>query len=242
MKKLSICITFALIAGTSLADTLELTDGRTLEGTLVGVSNGIVMFETSEGVQAFPQDQVSGMSTGAAAAPAPAAEVQPAPAGKQGVTVPAGTRMVIRMVDTVDTSQHSAGHRFRGQLEGALAVNGETVVPRGTFVHGTIVAAQQSRRASGRSELAMTFTDLMIDDQLVPIATEGLAAQGQSEGGRTVGRTARAAAIGGLIDGSDGARTGAKVGLGASILTRGSSINVPAGTMLETTLRVPLDL
>ena len=64
----------------------------------------------------------------------------------------------------------------------------------------------------------------------------------QGEGRNTVGRTARAAAIGGLIDGSDGARTGAKVGLGASILTRGESLQVPAGTLLETQLRTPLDL
>ena len=41
----------------------------------------------------------------------------------------------------------------------------------------------------------------------------------------SAGRTARAAAIGGLIDGSSGARTGAKVGLGASIITGGANIN-----------------
>jgi hypothetical protein len=86
----------------------------------------------------------------------------------------------------------------------------------------------------------MEFTDIMIDDQLYPFATEGLAAQTDNEAGRTVGRTARSAALGGLIGGSSGAKTGAKVGLGASILTGGGSINVPAGTLLETSLRVPL--
>jgi hypothetical protein len=80
----------------------------------------------------------------------------------------------------------------------------------------------------------------MIDDQLYPIATTALSARTQGEGGRTLGRTARAAAIGGLIDGSKGARTGAKVGAGVSILTGGSSINVPRGTLIDTTLRTPL--
>jgi hypothetical protein len=84
----------------------------------------------------------------------------------------------------------------------------------------------------------MAFTGIMIDDQLFPIATEGMAAQTEGEGRRTVGRTARAAAI----DGSDGARSGAKVGMGAPILTRSESLNLPAGTMLETALRVPPDL
>ena len=80
----------------------------------------------------------------------------------------------------------------------------------------------------------------MINDQLFEIATEGMQAQTKNEAGRTVGRTARAAAIGGLISGRSGARTGAAVGAGASLLTSGQSINVPAGTILETRLRVPV--
>jgi hypothetical protein len=72
--------------------------------------------------------------------------------------------------------------------------------------------------------------------------TAGLKAQGPNEAGRTVGRTARAAAIGGLYGGSSSAKKGAKVGLGASLLTSGSSINIAAGTMLETSLASPLVL
>ena len=80
----------------------------------------------------------------------------------------------------------------------------------------------------------------MIDNQLIAISTGGIEAQTGNEAGRTVGRTARAAAIGGLIGGSSGARTGARVGAGAALLTSGASINVPAGTILETTLAQPL--
>ncbi len=88
-----------------------------------------------------------------------------------------------------------------------------TIAPR-----GTITAAQQSGRMAGKSSLSMEFTDIMIDDQLYPIATAGLAARTGGEAGRTVGRTARSAAIGGLIGGSKGAKTGTKVGAGASRL------------------------
>jgi hypothetical protein len=80
----------------------------------------------------------------------------------------------------------------------------------------------------------------MIDDQLFPITTGDLSAQTGGEGRRTVGRTARAAAVGGLIGGSSGARTGARVGVGASILTGGASVNIPRGTILETTLAAAL--
>ncbi len=111
-----------------------------------------------------------------------------------------------------------------------------TVAPKGTFVHGRIAQAKQAGRVAGSSELTIEFTDLMIDDQLFEISTSGLTAQTGGEAGRTVGRSARAAAIGGLAGGSSGARKGAKIGAGVSILTAGASINIPAGTIVETRL------
>ena len=48
------------------------------------------------------------------------------------------------------------------------------------------------------------------------------------------------AAVGGLANGSKGAKNAAKVGLGASLLTSGNSINIPAGTLLEFQLAAPL--
>jgi len=240
MKKLKVVLAAALavaMSGSLLADTLELADGSILEGDFVGSSNGIVMFNTGDSIEAFPEDQVVGifLSSGVATAQAKVAASDPT-----SITVPAGTRLVIRTTDTIDSSRHGAGHRFRGQLEGALVVSGVTVAPRGTYVHGVVTQARQSGRAVGSSELSMEFTDIMIDHQLFPIVTTGLSSQTGGEAARTVGRTARAAAVGGLIGGSSGARTGARVGVGASILTSGASINVPRGTILETTLRSPL--
>ena len=108
------------------------------------------------------------------------------------------------------------------------------------MVYGRIAQARTGGRAVGSAELAIEFTDIMLNDQMYEIATQGLKAQTGNEAGRTAGRTARAAALGGLVSGSSGARTGAKVGLGASILTSGASINIPAGTLVETNLRTPL--
>lgn len=240
MRKVTRIVALFLLASVvnlSWADSLELADGTLLEGDFVGSSNGIVMFNTGDSIEAYPESEVVGifLSEGVATAQAiAAAPSQPA------LFVPAGTRMTIRMIETIDSKRHGVGHKFRGQLEGALVVDGITMVPRGTFLYGTVTNAKSSGRAVGSSEMAIEFTDIMIDDQLFPIATGALAAQTGSEGAKTVGRTARAAALGGLIGGSSGAKTGAKVGLGTSILTSGSSINIPAGTLLDTELRVQL--
>jgi hypothetical protein len=212
------------------ADTIELADGTLLEGDFIGSSNGIIMFDTGGGIEAFPEDKVVGIffSSGVATKEKETAA---------SVTVPTGTRLVIRTIDTIDSSRHSVGHRFRGQLEGALVVDGITAAPRGAYVHGRITQANQS------SNLAGTFTDIVLDDQLIAISTGDLEVQAANDGGRrAVGRTARAAAVGGLMGGSSGARRGARVGVGASIIASGSesSINIPAGTIVETTLSAPL--
>jgi hypothetical protein len=240
LKKLFVLIIAgisALTASSLLADTLELANGEIHEGSFIGSSNGIVMFDTGAGIEAFPQDQVVGLyfSDGVATAES----LIEADTGGQ-IIVPAGTRLVIRTTDNIDSGQHSAGHRFRGQLEGALVVDGVTVVPRGSFVHGRIAQSSEGGRVAGSSSLAAEFTDIMINDQLIPISTGTLAAETGGEAARTVGRTARAAAVGGLMGGSSGARTGARVGVGASILTSGSSINIPRGTIVETTLSAAL--
>jgi hypothetical protein len=240
MKKF-IAVATGLVATLStvalLADTLELANGQIHEGNFVGSSNGIIMFDTGAGIEAFPESEVVGVffDSGVDTAIARLEDT-----GPTQITIPAGTRLVIRTTENIDSRQHSAGHRFRGQIEGALVVDGVTAVPRGSFVHGRIAQASQAGRVVGSSELSAEFTDVMINDQLIPMSTGTLAAQTGGEAGRTVGRTARAAALGGLIGGSSGARTGARVGAGASLLTRGASINIPRGTILETTLSGPL--
>ena len=239
MKKILtfvVALTATLATAPIFADTLELVDGRLLEGNFIGSSNGVYMFDTGSGIEAFPEYKVIALYVSAGVEAAMAMVEEP----RGQVVVPAGTRLVIRMSDTVDSNTHGAGHRFRAQLEGALVVDGVTAVPRGTVVQGRITQAQQSRRATGSSELAIEFTDFKIDDVFVPIATEGLQAQTQNEAGRTAGRTARAAVVGGLVGGSRGARYGAIAGATASVLTGGASINIPRGTIVETSLRTPV--
>ena len=158
----ALALTAALLCNGALADTLELADGTLLEGDFVGSSNGIIMFNTGAGIEAFPESEVVGifMSSGVETRqqemeemvpppqPQPAAAPPPPPKPKT-VTVPAGTRLVIRTSDTVDSRRHSAGHRFRGQLESAISVDGNRVLPRGTFVHGRVTQASSGGRAIG---------------------------------------------------------------------------------------------
>ncbi len=113
--KIALIATMALIsAAASMADTLELANGEVHEGSFVGSSNGIIMFDTGAGIEAFPQDQVVGVffSSGVATAEATIAAPEPS-----AVTVPSGTRLMIRTTEAVDSSRNGVGHRFRNVLD-----------------------------------------------------------------------------------------------------------------------------
>ena len=155
------------------------------------------------------------------------------------VTVPAGTSFLVRTTQTLSTSNVSSGHRFTARLEADLVADGVVVAPRGSTVYGVITQAKKSGRLAGKSSIAFTLTDIMINNQLRPVVTSEVSGESANTAGKTAGTTARAAAVGGLIDGSSGAKTGAKVGLGVSLLSRGNSASVPSGTLLDFRLLQP---
>ena len=156
------------------------------------------------------------------------------------ITVPSGTRIMARMVDSVNTQQHAKGHKFTAKLEGDLVADGKVIAPRGATLYGIVADMTKARRVAGKASLLLQFTDVMINNQLVAISTTPLEAQGPETAGKSAGQVARGAAIGGLADGSKGAKTGAKVGAGAAILSGGDQISVPSGTLIEFQLQAPL--
>jgi hypothetical protein len=53
-------------------------------------------------------------------------------------------------------------------------------------------------------------------------------------------KVVRGAAIGGLAEGSSGAKTGARVGLGTAILSGGNQVAYPPGTLIDFQLTAAL--
>ncbi len=156
------------------------------------------------------------------------------------VTVPAGTYLMVKLDSALNSKQHKAGHKFTATLEGDIVVNNTVVAPRGSKVYGQLTESKKSGRLAGKSEMQITLTQILINNQLKPIVTSGVKAVTDNTAKNTVGKTARFAAIGALADGKKGARTGAKIGAGVSVLTSGNQINIPAGTLLDFTLGAPL--
>ena len=101
------------------------------------------------------------------------------------IEVPAGTGLLVSLVEGINSKHDGAGSRFTAILEADLVVNGHVVAPKGSEVYGRLTSAKRGGRAFGRAELHLELTDLSLDGQRHPIGTdteEVLAEWGFSEG------------------------------------------------------------
>jgi hypothetical protein len=170
--------------------------------------------------------------------------------GSKTVTVAAGTRILVRMIDSVDSSKQKAGYRFTAALEANLQAYDVTVAPKGTTVYGILAQASSSGKFKGSSQLILELTDIVINGTSYPLMTTDYEVKGKGEGGNTakkvLGGAGLGALIGGLAGGGKGAGIGALVGLGAGTAVaatkKGEQVSVPSESLLEFRLEHPTKL
>ena len=175
------------------------------------------------------------------------AATAPQPGASQTVTVPAGTRIMVRMIDGVDSSKNHVGDKFRASLEENLVVNGVVVAHKGADVYGRLAEAKGAGHIKGKSELKLELTDISINHQLQPIMTGEYDVAGKSRGSNTAKKVGGGAAVGAVIGaiagGGKGAAIGAGIGAGAGtaiqVFTRGEQVKVPSETLLEFRIEQP---
>jgi len=227
------------------ADVLELKNGQILNGKYVGGTAGTIRFDTGNGTQVIETAQATALTfTGGGAAPtAPVpVAVTPAPVAAPAastVTIPAGTMLLVRMVDPVSSSD-SQGKRFTTTLDADLAVNGVVAARTGTKIYGRVQSANQAGRYAGQSKLDLQLTELAAGPNLVPIMTSGYTDASARSGGKTVKGAAVGAGVGAIAGGGQGAAKGAAIGALASGLKKGESLTLSSGTLLEFRLQQPV--
>jgi hypothetical protein len=249
-----------LFVAIATADTLELKDGRVLQGRYLGGTQAVLRFEENGNVETFNVNDVVALtfthgSGSAAAAPkyAPAPAPAPAPvharavAADGTVTIPAGQSVLVRMIDSVDSSKNHVGDIFHASLETDLTVNGAVVARKGTDFYGRLAEAKEAGHMKGSSELQLELTRMVIDGHDYPVVSSDYTLQGKGRGKNTAEKVGGGAALGAIIGaiagGGKGAAIGAGVGAGAGgavqVLTRGQQVKVPSETLLEFRLQQP---
>jgi hypothetical protein len=270
MKRISLGLILAVLGAVVLvavpvsADTLELKDGRVINGRFMGGTAAQLRFEANGGIEAFSVDQIVALtftSTGhtgntyntpaPALAPVHRSSTSAASSGEsQRVTIPAGTPLLVRMIDSVDSSKNHIGDKFHASLENDLIVDDVVVARRGTDAYGRLAEAKEAGHISGSADLKLELTDIAIDHRSYPVMTGEYEAKGKGRGANTAKKAAGGAAVGAIIGaiagGGKGAAIGAGVGGGAgaavNVITRGQQVNVPSETLLEFRLTQPVSV
>jgi hypothetical protein len=256
-----------LFVGVAVADTLELKDGKVLQGRYLGGTQAVLRFEVNGEVQTFSTNDVvaltfTGRSGNAAPMAAPvvapantaphaalAAQATAAPIPLPGgdVTIPAGQSLLVRMIDGVDSAKNYVGDVFHASLETDLTVGNSIVARKGTDVYGRLANAEKSGTFTGKSELQLELARMVIDGKDYPLVSSDYTLQGKGQGASTakkVGGIAAAGAIIGAIAGGGkgaaiGAAAGGATGAGVQVLTKGAQVKVPSETLLEFRLQQP---
>ncbi len=250
-------VVLILAASMAPADTLELKNGSQIKGKFLGGTETEISFQVGSTVQQYSVADIVSLkfdSDGVADAPAaqpqsslpdnpaPVAAVEMKPAN---VIIPAGTQISVRTIDAIDSADNSVGDRFQASLEEPLTLEGSVVVEKYALVYGRLTESKESGTFTGRSQLRLELTGIVVNGKTVPILTGEYEVSGKSRGASTAKRTLGGAALGAIIgaaaDGGQGAAIGAGAGAGAGagseIITRGDRVKVPSETLIDFTLQ-----
>jgi len=254
--KCGLLTVLTLAASAAWADTLELKNGSLIKGKFLSGTETEISFQVGSTVQKYNVADIVSLKfepEGAAGAPAPQpqsslpdAPVAAAPVATRPayVTIPAGTQISVRTIDAIDSSKSMVGDGFEASLEGPLSIEGRILVPDEALVYGRLTQAKESGTFTGRSQLRLELTGIVVNGKMVPVVTGDYAVNGKSRGASTAKRTLGGAALGAIIgaaaDGGQGAAIGAGAGAGAGasseIITGGGEVKVPSETLIDFTL------
>ncbi len=251
-----------LTASMAWADTLQLKNGSVIKGKFLGGANTEISFQVGSTIQKYNLADIVSLKfdpEGAATAPAPqpqssqprsslpddpgtTAHVEMKPAY---IAIPAGTRISVRTISTIDSTDSLPGDHFDASLEDPLFLDGHVVIARDAAVYGRLTQAKESGTFAGRAKLRMELTGIVVNGKLVPLVTGEYEVTGKSRGASTAKRTAGGAALGAIIGGvagggegaAIGAGVGATAGAGSEIITETDQVKLPSESLIDFTLQ-----
>jgi hypothetical protein len=251
-------VALCLAAVAARADSLELKNGSMIKGKFSGGTQTSISFQVGSSVQSYDVADIHSLrfeSEAQGASPSIPSKQPSVPLSTEkenevaksssSVTIPAGTRISVRTIDSIDSTRNRVGFRFQASLEEPLWVDGNVVVPKGADVYGRLEGSKETGTFTGRSELRLELTGIVVHGQTVPLVTGEYEVSGKSKGESTAKRTVGGAAIGTLIGAlagggkgaAIGAGTGAGVGAASEIVTKCDQVKIPSETLLDFTLQ-----
>ncbi|HLK50971.1 MAG TPA: TrbI/VirB10 family protein [Bryobacteraceae bacterium] len=185
----------------------------------------------------------------------------PGPAAPSEITVVAGTRIPMTLRNPIDTKHSHEGDRVYLETAFPVTVDGRIVIPRGSFVNGTVTTAKAAGVVKGKGELFIRFDSLTLPNGVTRDFRSRIASAdtvdgkldrkegtitGERDKGKIAKTTAEGAGIGGGAGGiagaaaghplpgvGVGAAAGAAAGLASVLIKHRPDAALPAGTTVE---------
>jgi hypothetical protein len=216
-----------------------------------GCNRGQVTHVAADG-SAAPSELYGGVKTAAVNTPAETVPAYPpsvsAPSRRSDLVLPPGTRVRVRLAQTIDTKRDRAGDRFSATLDEPLVVGNRVAVPRGTPFEGHVVTSAESGRFKGRASLALRLDSFTLRGVTYDVNTNRPARVSKGHKKRNWlwigGGSGGGAAIGAIAGGGAGALIGA--GAGAAAGTVGAAftgkrhVTLPVESPVTFALQAPV--
>ena len=251
-------VVLCLLAPAAWPDSMELRNGSIINGKFVGGTENEIRFQVGSSIQEYKTTDIVLINLDSKDTDADSLKRRPSNersrsysnAAPTYVTVPAGTRISIRTIDAIDSTKNRVGDRFQATLEESIVLDDNVVVPKGSDVHGRLAESKQSGKFTGRSELKLELTGIVVNGVTIPVVTGEYELTGKSRGASTAKRTVGGAAVGSIIGAIAGGGKGAAIGAGAGagigaaseIITKGDQVKIPSETLLDFTLAQDLSI
>ena len=164
------------------------------------------------------------------------------------VTIPAGTALPLQMTSALSSESAQVEAPVSARLRNAITINGDTAIPAGSVLRGTVTDVERSGRVQGRAHLSFAFNEVSMnggreDLKTNPLTFEAEATKGEDATKVGIG-AAGGAILGGILGGKKGAAKGAAggaaAGTGVVLATRGKEVTVTEGTDVTATLAQPM--
>jgi type IV secretion system protein VirB10 len=218
-----------------------------------------------EGTAVYRREGQTQLTVRLSAPPPPGTQEKPQASSSSEITVRAGTHIPLTLVNSLNTKQSHEGDGVYLETAFPIFIGGRLVIPRGSYVQGTITKAKPAGHVKGKAEMYIRFDSLTLPNGVARdfrsrLDSADASAQGQvdraegtitgeSRTGGSAGTVVRTAGMGasvGSIAGAASGHFGMGVGLGgaagglaglASVLGKnGSGVVLPKGTTMEMVL------
>ncbi len=134
-------------------------------------------------------------------------------------TIPAGTRVTVRITENLSSGKTKVGQLFHGALSAPIIVNGHVVYAKGSPVRGKVLAVHPSGRLSDPGVLDLSLLSVGNGHSSSTLHTQVFRVKGESHTKSNVekigGTTAAGTVLGAIFGGGKGAAIGAASGAAA---------------------------